>query len=473
MRNPFTDTRSPLHRGDPPRGACLHRPRASRPRLPSSTHIGEAPLVLLGEATHGTHEFYRAARRDHAAPDRRARLRRGRGRGRLAGRATASTATCAARGEPMPTPTRRSAASGAFRSWMWRNADVRDFVELAARAQRRAAATARRASASTGSTCTACTPRSRRCCATSTASTRAAAERARERYALLRRTSATTPQAYGYAATRFGLAQPCERRGGAASCRAAARRAASMLAATARAAEDELLLRRAERAAGAERRALLPHHVPRPRRRRGTCATRHMAETLDALLAHLERSGAAGEASSSGRTTRTSAMRAPPRWADAGELNVGQLVRERARRRRRVCVGFTTHAGTRHRGVRLGRAGRAQARAAGAAGQLRGTVPRRRRSGDFLLPLAPAEARDALREPRLERAIGVIYRPDTERQSHYFHARAAAAVRRRDPHRRDARGRAARCLDLVAGRGRAAARAHGDVRPVGAPIRSG
>jgi hypothetical protein len=28
-----------------------------------------------------------------------------------------------------------------------------------------------------------------------------------------------------------------------------------------------------------------------------------------------------------------------------------------------------------------------------------------------------------LREPRLERAIGVIYRPETERQSHYFRAR--------------------------------------------------
>jgi erythromycin esterase-like protein len=28
-----------------------------------------------------------------------------------------------------------------------------------------------------------------------------------------------------------------------------------------------------------------------------------------------------------------------------------------------------------------------------------------------------------LREPRLERAIGVIYRPDTERASHYFYAR--------------------------------------------------
>ena len=30
---------------------------------------------------------------------------------------------------------------------------------------------------------------------------------------------------------------------------------------------------------------------------------------------------------------------------------------------------------------------------------------------------------DHLRGPRLERAIGVIYRPETERQSHYFRAR--------------------------------------------------
>jgi erythromycin esterase-like protein len=30
-----------------------------------------------------------------------------------------------------------------------------------------------------------------------------------------------------------------------------------------------------------------------------------------------------------------------------------------------------------------------------------------------------------LRASRLERAIGVIYRPETERQSHYFHAQIA------------------------------------------------
>jgi erythromycin esterase-like protein len=33
--------------------------------------------------------------------------------------------------------------------------------------------------------------------------------------------------------------------------------------------------------------------------------------------------------------------------------------------------------------------------------------------------------REAAAKRRLQRAIGVIYRPDTERQSHYFHTRLA------------------------------------------------
>jgi hypothetical protein len=42
----------------------------------------------------------------------------------------------------------------------------------------------------------------------------------------------------------------------------------------------------------------------------------------------------------------------------------------------------------------------------------------------FLLDLrAGGAAAEALRAPRLERAIGVIYRPQTERRSHYFPAR--------------------------------------------------
>jgi erythromycin esterase-like protein len=43
--------------------------------------------------------------------------------------------------------------------------------------------------------------------------------------------------------------------------------------------------------------------------------------------------------------------------------------------------------------------------------------------GNLLLDLrTPGDVTAALSEPRLERAIGVIYRPETERQSHYFHA---------------------------------------------------
>jgi hypothetical protein len=34
-------------------------------------------------------------------------------------------------------------------------------------------------------------------------------------------------------------------------------------------------------------------------------------------------------------------------------------------------------------------------------------------------------ASPALASPRLERAIGVVYRPSTERRSHYFHARVS------------------------------------------------
>ena len=42
---------------------------------------------------------------------------------------------------------------------------------------------------------------------------------------------------------------------------------------------------------------------------------------------------------------------------------------------------------------------------------------------NFFLNLRDVVTSAALRSERLERAIGVIYRPDTELISHYFHAR--------------------------------------------------
>jgi erythromycin esterase-like protein len=41
---------------------------------------------------------------------------------------------------------------------------------------------------------------------------------------------------------------------------------------------------------------------------------------------------------------------------------------------------------------------------------------------NFLLDLHEQHTREALDDPRIERAIGVIYRPETERMSHYFDA---------------------------------------------------
>ena len=49
------------------------------------------------------------------------------------------------------------------------------------------------------------------------------------------------------------------------------------------------------------------------------------------------------------------------------------------------------------------------------------------REGNFLLDLRnDRELRVALATPRLERAIGVFYRPETERQSHYFLAQISS-----------------------------------------------
>lgn len=43
----------------------------------------------------------------------------------------------------------------------------------------------------------------------------------------------------------------------------------------------------------------------------------------------------------------------------------------------------------------------------------------------FYLDLRKGELAERLRKPRLQRAIGVIYRPETERFSHYFKSRLA------------------------------------------------
>jgi erythromycin esterase-like protein len=106
---------------------------------------------------------------------------------------------------------------------------------------------------------------------------------------------------------------------------------------------------------------------------------------------------------------------------DHGELNLGQLVRERFDPSETVSVGFTTHTGTVTAADNWGELPELMRVRPSLAGSVERifhelAVP------DFYLPLRGTRAARVLAGRRLERAIGVIYRPRTERASHYFAA---------------------------------------------------
>jgi erythromycin esterase-like protein len=151
---------------------------------------------------------------------------------------------------------------------------------------------------------------------------------------------------------------------------------------------------------------------------------RHMAETLDALAGHLGRQrGTPAKFVVWAHNSHLGDARATETAAH-GEFNVGQLARERHPGDCRL-IGFTTYTGT-----------------VTAASDWEGPAERKKvrpaladsveellhEAGEkeFLVDFAAApRSADVLRSGRLERAIGVIYRPETERQSHYFRARVA------------------------------------------------
>lgn len=107
-----------------------------------------------------------------------------------------------------------------------------------------------------------------------------------------------------------------------------------------------------------------------------------------------------------------------------GEFNLGQLVRERYPGAARL-VGFTTHGGTVMAASEWdGEAFRKRIVPAlpdSIEAVLHGTG-----IANFVLPLPKgSQVAGLLNAERLERAIGVIYRPETERASHYFKVNAA------------------------------------------------
>jgi erythromycin esterase-like protein len=151
----------------------------------------------------------------------------------------------------------------------------------------------------------------------------------------------------------------------------------------------------------------------------------HMAETIDALLVQLAKTHRPSKLVIWEHNSHVGDARATER-TNVGELNVGQLVRERHPDDVRL-VGFTTYAGTVAAADDWDQPPKIKS--------VRPALPDSYESvlHDTGLPrfmiLFPSangqggELDDPLRTPRLERAIGVVYRPQTERISHYFYAR--------------------------------------------------
>ena len=147
----------------------------------------------------------------------------------------------------------------------------------------------------------------------------------------------------------------------------------------------------------------------------------HMAETLDELVAYLERQGGGAKIAVWAHNSHIGDARATE-MGGRGELNIGQLARERYGLEA-VLVGFATHHGTVT--AASGWGGPAERkRVRPALSTSYEATFHETQLARFLLTLREnQEATDTLWYPRLERAIGVVYLPESERLSHYFHAR--------------------------------------------------
>ena len=156
----------------------------------------------------------------------------------------------------------------------------------------------------------------------------------------------------------------------------------------------------------------------------------HMAETLGRLRDHLSRTlGRPAKLVVWAHNSHLGDARHTD-MGDRGEHNVGQLAREQFGRDNVHIVGFTTHAGTVTAADDWG--GRDRSKTVNPSlpdsleRLLHDAAERRGLAAFGLNPAADAAVREAVDRPRLQRMIGVIYRPDTERWSHYGTCRAAS-----------------------------------------------
>jgi erythromycin esterase-like protein len=364
---------------------------------------GDKQFVLLGEASHGTADFYR----ERAQITKR--LIAEHGFTAVAAEADwpdAYRVNLYVRGEGDDESAEEALSDfRRFPSWMWRNAEVVEFVSWL-----REWNDARPPSARAGFY------------GLDLYSLHASmnavleylddvdadqAERARERYSCFDHFG-TDPQVYAYE-TGIGGALPCEPE------------AVQQLLELQRLAARDLRLSNDDRHFYAEQNARLVVNAEEYYRaafRGGVTSWNlrdtHMAETLDALTAHLSRTRGRAKVAVWAHNSHVGDARATA-MGERGELNIGELTR-RMHGDAAFSVGFSTSTGTVTAASNWG--------APAERKRVRPPLPGSwealsHESGLPRFVRVPVDLSGRL----LERAIGVIYRPETERISHYFHAR--------------------------------------------------
>jgi erythromycin esterase-like protein len=375
--------------------------------------VGDARFVLLGEASHGTHEFYR----ERAVISKKLIYQRGFNAVAVeADWPDAYRINRFVRGASADIDS-VEALSGfkRFPQWMWRNADVLDFVGWLREHNDEQVF------------------ENRKCgfygldLYSLHASIEAvldylkkvdpeAAKRARAHYSCFEHFGKEI-ETYGSAAG-FGLTPTCEE-GVVQELVALRRKAMEYLQRDGQVAADAYFC--AEQNARVVRNAE-EYYRNMFRREVSSWNLRdtHMMESLVSLADHLSKSGTPAKIIVWAHNSHLGDARAT-QMGERGELNLGQLVRQHFGKEA-VLIGFTTYEGTvtaasdwdapaERKDVRAGHPESYEALFHEV------DVPR------FYLDLRGSNIASALRAERLERAIGVIYRPDTELISHYFHAR--------------------------------------------------
>jgi erythromycin esterase-like protein/predicted phosphoribosyltransferase len=374
--------------------------------------IGDSRFVLIGEASHGTHEFYA----ERARITRRLVEEKG-------FRAVAAEADWPdayrvnrwVRGASEDVDAQEALADfRRFPTWMWRNTAVVEFVQWL-RAHNESLREGAAKCGFYGLDLYSLRASMKAVLRYLDEVDSAAAERARARYACFDR-AGESPEVYGLV-TRTGLAKSCEDE---VVSQLVELERLWMESARGQLPEDETFYAvqnaRVVKNAEAYYRAMFLEEVSTWNLR-----DRHMAETLGLLDEHLGRRDGPAKIVVWAHNSHLGDARATE-MGERGELNVGQLAREKYGRDA-VLVGLTTDHGTvtaasswgaiaERKNVRRGLAGSYEA-TFHHAGYARFLLTWR--EGDPLV--------QHLRDPKPERAIGVIYRPDTERASHYFRAR--------------------------------------------------